>query len=228
MVVVVAVWSFWDSSERTIRALLGDGEQAVETEDIARAMSHVSRQYLDENGLNYLAVRRVLGWAFNRFDGFDIRLRDVAINVEDGSAIARGVLQVLVVHEGDNAYLIGDAGMPESVTISLLKGPLGWRVTSVNGIDARGLACRQRPVPLAPCAPPDDPGLNVSCERSPTRWRAAAAHPRRRQDRRKSWKPLLPGSTVPLSSRRSWMGCAGQRTVSPCTPLSIRAGAAAG
>ncbi len=135
MVIVVAVWSFWDSSERTIRALLRDGEQAVETEDIARAMSHVSRQYLDENGLNYLAVRRVLGWAFNRFDGFDIRLRDVAIDVGDGSAIARGVLQVLVVQERDNAYLIGDAGMPESVTISLLKGPQGWNVTSLNGID---------------------------------------------------------------------------------------------
>lgn len=135
MVVMVAVWSFWDSSERTIRALLRDDEQAVETEDIARAMSHVSQQYLDDNGLNYLAVRRVLDWAFNRFDGFDVRLRDVAIDVGDRSTIARGVLQMLVVQDGDNTYLIGDAGMPESVTISLLKRPLGWNVTSLNGID---------------------------------------------------------------------------------------------
>lgn len=135
MVVVVSVWSFWDSSERTIRALLRDDEQAVETEDIARAMSHVSQQYLDDNGLNYLAVRRVLDWAFNRFDGFDVRLRDVAIDVGDRSTIARGVLQMLVVQDGDNTYLIGDAGMPESVTISLLKRPLGWNVTSLNGID---------------------------------------------------------------------------------------------
>lgn len=135
MVVVVAVWSFWDSSERTIRALLRDDEQAVETEDIARAMSHVSQQYLDDNGLNYLAVRRVLDWVFNRFDGFDVRLRDVAIDVGDRSAIARSVLQMLVVQDGDNTYLIGDAGMPESVTISLLKRPLGWNVTSLNGID---------------------------------------------------------------------------------------------
>jgi hypothetical protein len=134
-VVVVAVWSVWDSSERTLLALLRDGEQAVETEDIARAMSHVSQQYLDDNGLNYLAVRRVLDWAFNRFDGFDVRLRDVAIDVGDGSAIARGVLQMLVLQEGDNTYLIGDAGMPESVTISLLKGPLGWNVTGLDGID---------------------------------------------------------------------------------------------
>lgn len=135
MVVVVAVWSFWDSSERTIRALLRDDEQAVETEDIARAMSRVSQQYLDDNGLNFLAVRRVLDWAFNRFDGFDVRLRDVAIDVGDRSAIARSVLQMLVVQDGDNTYLIGDAGMPESVTISLLKRPLGWNVTSLNGID---------------------------------------------------------------------------------------------
>ncbi|MFQ5757646.1 MAG: hypothetical protein ACE5H7_16330 [Acidiferrobacterales bacterium] len=95
----------------------------------------MSRQYLDENGLNYLAVRRVLGCAFNRFDGFDIRLRDVTIDVRDGSAIARGVLPVLVVQEGESAYLIGEAGMPESVTISPVRGPLGWNVTNVNGID---------------------------------------------------------------------------------------------
>ena len=80
-------------------------------------------------------MRRVLDWAFNRFDGFDVRLRDVAIDVGDGSAIARGVLQMLVLQEGDSTYLIGDAGRPESVTIRLLKDPLGWNVTGLDGID---------------------------------------------------------------------------------------------
>lgn len=135
ILVVAATWYFWDSPEGAIRALLRDGEQAVESEDMARAMAHVSRQYLDENGLNYLAVRRVLGFAFNRFEAIDVRLREVRIDIEDGSASARGMLQVLVAQQANNAYLIGEPGLPDPVTITLVKGALGWRVTSVNGID---------------------------------------------------------------------------------------------
>lgn len=132
---VLLAWYFWDSPERAIRKLLTDGEVAVETEDVTRTMSHVSRQYLDENGLNYLAVRRVVGWAFNRFEGFDVRLRDVSIDVNGDSAIARGQLQVLVVEQGENAYLIAEPGVPDLVTITLVKKRLTWKVISVNGID---------------------------------------------------------------------------------------------
>ncbi len=135
ILVLAATWYLWDSPERAIRALLRDGEQAVESEDMARAMVHVSRKYLDENGLNYLAVRRVLDFGFSRFEAIDVRLRDVRIDIEDGSASARGMLQVLVAQQANNAYLIGEPGSPDSITITLVKGALGWRITSVNGID---------------------------------------------------------------------------------------------
>ncbi|MFQ5995326.1 MAG: hypothetical protein ACE5K1_09540 [Acidiferrobacterales bacterium] len=132
---VILAWYFWDSPERAIRKLLRDGEAAVEAEDATRAMSHVSRQYRDGNGLNYLAVRRVLGFAFNRFDGIDVRLRDVMVDIGDGRATAKGQLQVLVVEQGENLYLIGEPGVPDLVVIALEKQRLAWKVISVNGID---------------------------------------------------------------------------------------------
>lgn len=135
IVVVFLAWYFWDSPERAIRALLNDGEAAVEAEDLTRTMSHVSRQYLDENGLNYLAVRRVVGLAFNRFTGLDVRLHDVRIDVQGDRAVARGQLLVVVVEQGENASLIGEPGAPEFVTINLAKERLAWKVISVNGID---------------------------------------------------------------------------------------------
>ena len=135
VVVLLFAWFFWDSAERDIRELLADGEAAVEAEDITRAMSHVSRQYMDEIGLNYLAVRRVMGWAFNRFDGFDVRLHDISITIDGDMAKATGQLQVLVLNQGENAYLIAESGAPDLVTIALVKQRLAWKVISVNGID---------------------------------------------------------------------------------------------
>ncbi len=138
--VVALAWFFWDSPERAIRAVLRAGETAVEARDLTAAMSQVSRHYLDENGLNYLALRRALGWAFNRFQGLDVRMYDVSIDVSGDQAIAKAMLQVIVTADcSENRYLLGAAGLPERVTIKLVKEPLAWKVVSVNGIEASRL-----------------------------------------------------------------------------------------
>ncbi len=138
--VVALAWFFWDSPERAIRAVLREGEAAVEAKDVAAAMSLVSRQYLDENGLNYLAVRRALGWAFNRYSKLDVRLYDVTLGVDGDHATARAMLQVLVVDHSESRYLIGSAGLPELVSVMLVKEPLAWKVVSVNGIEIARIA----------------------------------------------------------------------------------------
>ena len=133
--VVALAWFFWDSSERAIRAVLREGEAAVEAKDLAAAMSQISRQYLDENGLNYLAVRRALGWAFNRFQRIDVRIYDVSIDVNGDQATARAALQVLTADRSESKYLVGAAGLPERATIILAKERLAWNVVSLNGIE---------------------------------------------------------------------------------------------
>ena len=135
VVVVLLAWYFWDSAERDIRELLAAGEAAVEAEDITRTMSPISRQYADEIGLSCLEVRQVIGWAFKRFDGFDVRLYDISITIDSDMAKATGQLQVLVLNQCENAYLIAESGTPDLVTITLVKRRLAWKVISVNGID---------------------------------------------------------------------------------------------
>lgn len=138
--VVALAWFFWDSPERAIRAVLREGETAVEAKDLTAAMSQVSRKYLDEKGLNYLALRRALSWAFNRFQRLDVRMYDVSIDVNGDQAIARAMLQVVLTADGSEShYLLGATGLPELVTINLVKEPLAWKVVSVNGIEASRL-----------------------------------------------------------------------------------------
>ncbi|MDX1487508.1 MAG: hypothetical protein R3268_04855 [Acidiferrobacterales bacterium] len=138
--VVALSWFLWDSSERAIRAVLREGETAVEAKDLTAAMSQVSKRYLDENGLNYLAVRRALGWAFNRFRALDVRMYDISIDVSGDQATASVMLQVVLTGDQRESHtLLGRAGLPEPVTIKLVKETLAWKVVSVNGIDVSGL-----------------------------------------------------------------------------------------
>ncbi len=132
---VMLAWFFWDSPERAIRILLAEGESAVEAKNIAEAMVFVSRSYHDESGLNYFAVRRVLGWTFARFQSLDVRLYDVRVEVRGERASASGQLQVLSQDRGERVYLLGTPLAAEQVSIALVKETLGWKVTAVNGID---------------------------------------------------------------------------------------------
>ena len=132
---IVLAWLFWDSPERAVRALLAEGERAVEAKDMTGAMALVSRAYHDENGLNYFAARRVLGWAFARFQALDVRLYDVRVEVRDDRAIATGQLQVLIQDQGEKVYLIGTPATADMVSIVLVNETLGWKVSAVNGID---------------------------------------------------------------------------------------------
>jgi hypothetical protein len=132
---VVLAWFFWDSPQRAIRTVLREGAAAIEAKNMANSMSHVSRRYLDENGLNYLAVRRALAVAFERFQRIDVRLGDVTVKTTGDKATTRVALQVLVQVQRDMEYVIGKPGVPDLVTINLRKEPLAWRVVSVNGIN---------------------------------------------------------------------------------------------
>lgn len=131
---VALAWFFWDSPQRAIRTVLREGAAAIEAKSIASAMSHVSRRYLDEKGLNYLAVHKVLGVAFERFQYIDVRLGDVTVKITGDRAAAQVALQVLVQVRNDTQYAIGEPGVPALVTINLSKEPFAWRVISVNGI----------------------------------------------------------------------------------------------
>jgi hypothetical protein len=91
---------YWNSPERRIRAVLADGKTAIEAKDLDRAMSHVSLQYRDENGLAYLTVKKLLKMAFDQFEGFELRLSNVQMEIQKDRAVVRADLGVIGTHQG--------------------------------------------------------------------------------------------------------------------------------
>ena len=131
---VVVAFLYWNSPARRIRAVLSDGEAAIEAKDLDRAMSHVSLHYQDENGFNFLTVKELLKRVFEQFEGCDVRLANIAVDIHDERAVVRADLEVLVIHQGEKAYLIGSGEKPALVRITFTKDMLRWQVRSVDGL----------------------------------------------------------------------------------------------
>lgn len=124
----------WNSPERRIRAVLSDSKAAIEAKDLDRAISHVSLQYRDEQGLAYLPMKRLMKRAFDQFEGFDVRLADIRIDISKDQALVQADLEILVVSQNEKAYLIGSQEEPVPIRITLAKEILDWKILSVNGI----------------------------------------------------------------------------------------------
>ncbi|MBI3611457.1 MAG: hypothetical protein HY204_12260 [Nitrospirae bacterium] len=125
---------YWNSPERRIRAVLSDGKAAIEAKEMDRAMSHVSLQYRDENGLAYMTVKKLLKMAFDQFEGFELRLTNVALEIEKDHAVVRADLDVIGIHQKEKSYLIGSQQEPVPIRITLVKETMKWQVVSVDGI----------------------------------------------------------------------------------------------
>ena len=125
---------YWNSPERRIRAVLTDGKAAIEAKDLDRAMSHVSLKYRDENGLAYMTVKKLLKMAFDQFEGFDLRLTNVKLEIEKDRTVVHADLDVIGTNKGEKSYLIGSREEPVSIRITLVKETMRWQVLSVDGI----------------------------------------------------------------------------------------------
>jgi hypothetical protein len=130
---VIGFW-YWNSPERRIRTVLSESEAAVEAKDLDRVMSHVSLQYRDDQGLAYLPLRKLMKLAFDQFEGLDVRLSDIRIDINKEQAIVRADLEVLVVSRNEKADLIGSRQEPIPIRIALTNETLKWKIISVNGI----------------------------------------------------------------------------------------------
>lgn len=125
---------YWNSPERRIRAVLTDSKAAVEAKEMDRAMSHVSLQYRDENGFAYLTVKKLLKMAFDQFEGFELRLSKVQLEVEKDRAVVRADFETIGINKGEKSYLIGSREEPVPIRITLVKETMRWKIVSVDGI----------------------------------------------------------------------------------------------
>ena len=134
LVASVIGFIYWNSPERRIRAVLTDGKAAIEAKDLDRAMSHVSLQYRDENGFAYMTVKKLLKMAFDQFEGFDLRLTNVSMEIQKDRAVVQTDLEVIGIQQGEKSYLIGSREESVPIRITFVKETMRWQVVSVDGI----------------------------------------------------------------------------------------------
>ena len=134
MAAAVIGFLYWNSPERRIRAVLADGKAAIEAKDMDRAMSHVSLQYRDQNGFAYMTVKKLLKMAFDQFEGFDVRLSNVKMEIKKDRAVVSADLDVVGIQKGEKSYLIGSQQEPVPIRVTFVKETMRWLVVSVDGI----------------------------------------------------------------------------------------------
>ncbi len=124
------------SEKKKILNVIYEGKAAIEAEDVAKCMSHVSLQYLDDYGLRYLIVQRILTEAFKTFDGFKVFLDNIEIEVDNNKekAVASFDMRIVVTLQNQPGYLVGTNDGPAKVRMYFIKERLKWQVIKVDGI----------------------------------------------------------------------------------------------
>lgn len=125
---------YWDSPERRIRKTLSEAESAFENKDLKGVMAHVSLRYRDDQGLAYLNLKGLMKRGFEEFEGFDVRLGNLSFAIADDEATVLADLRLIVIHEGEKAYLLGNDVEARPVEFRLAKETLSWKILAVNGI----------------------------------------------------------------------------------------------
>ncbi|MBI5181784.1 MAG: hypothetical protein HZA06_02600 [Nitrospirae bacterium] len=134
IVVIIIVKFVFVSEKGKILSIIKEGKAAIEAEDAAKSMSYVSLQYSDDYGLKYLMVQRILIEVFKEFDGFNVILNNIEIEVNEDKAIATFDLRVNVTLHNQQGYLVGTNDGPARVKMDFIKERFKWQVVKVAGI----------------------------------------------------------------------------------------------
>jgi hypothetical protein len=130
----ILAYRYWMSPERQIKKVLSQAEAAFEAKDIDGVMAHVSLQYRDDQGLAYLNLKELIKRGFDEFEGFDVRLGNLRVELSDDGAAVPADLRLVVVHNGEKAYLLGNDAEPVAVEFHLAREALKWKIRAINGV----------------------------------------------------------------------------------------------
>lgn len=136
---IAAALFLWPSDEKRIRALLSEGIQAVEAENIEAVMSKVSFSYRDDQGFTYLTLREWLKREFQALSEIDVEQGDLSVRIKGDQATAEVTARVLATEGSMRGYIAGDPKEPARLTFSLARERSRWLVTGCRRTDAPGL-----------------------------------------------------------------------------------------
>lgn len=132
--VAVVVYIFYPTDEKRVRKIISNSEEAIISEDIDRLMEFVSYNYRDDYGNSYLLLKKRMQSVFGHLDDIKIERNIVKISVKDSDAEAELSVRVSVSEGEDRVYIIGDAGMAQTIKVFFKKSPYKWLITEVEGM----------------------------------------------------------------------------------------------
>jgi hypothetical protein len=120
------------SDEARIKRVIHKGKTAIEQEDFEGALTHVSRDYQDDYGLNKMAIAALLKRLYAQFD--DINIHDIEIR-EAGLGQAALLPWVTARWGEEIGYIVGSAENPSRVVFTLAKEGRHWRIIKTDGVE---------------------------------------------------------------------------------------------
>lgn len=119
------------SPEERIERVIHRLAEAVEREDTHEALSHVSRAYRDETGLDYSQIEELAEEIFGKFDELRVFLSDLRVEAAQDTAIVDLRVAVLGEFEGDPVFLLGSFNQPVKARV-LFRMEEGWKIVEAR------------------------------------------------------------------------------------------------
>ena len=146
IILVLIIYFFVLSGDDTteIEGVFDDITQSVTEKDSEGVLDHFSIHYEDDNGYNYLIIKRMINDAFSRFDSLNASYENVSVNItedENGDKIARAKVGVKAkgVKGGVPKTLLGTEDSYDDIEVTLKKSTLGsWKIVEIDGVDKHG------------------------------------------------------------------------------------------
>ena len=132
--VAVVIYIFYPTDEKRVRKIISNSEEAIISEDIDKLMEFVSYNYKDDYGNSYLLLKKRMQSVFGRLDDLEIERNIIKISVKNSDAEAELSVRVSVSEGEDRVYIIGDAGMAQTIKVFFKKSPYKWLITEVEGM----------------------------------------------------------------------------------------------
>ena len=142
LVIIAAVACFilikylFVSDEARIKKVIYKGKAAIEQEDFEGALTHVSRDYQDDYGLNKMAIAALLKRLYAQFDNITIHVESMDVEIqENGLGQASLLTWVTATLGGETGYIVGNVENPSRVVFILAKEGNQWRVVKSEGVE---------------------------------------------------------------------------------------------
>ncbi len=131
-----------DTSE--IEAVFNEIIESVKEKDEQGVLEHFSIHYQDEQGYNYLVIKRIIENAFSRFDTLDGSFDNISVSLgedENGDKLAHTKVGVKAtgVKGGIPETLLGSDDSHDEIMVTLKKASFGkWKIIEIEGVDKYG------------------------------------------------------------------------------------------